>query len=163
MAGRKRFRLAAFRSPDAKMSIELGLATLAGPVGGFIANVIIARTLGASGRGELAAVVAALGVCERVSLIFGLPDILARHIAKGSLPPGAHRTLATGAIAASIIPGVLIAIYCHSWDFSWPVSAAAGLIVPLTTATVIARGILLGRHAYLDLLRLSSSAAPSAS
>ena len=64
MAGRKRFRLAAFRSPDAKMSIELGLATLAGPVGGFIANVVIARTLGASGRGELAAVVAALGVCE---------------------------------------------------------------------------------------------------
>jgi O-antigen/teichoic acid export membrane protein len=132
------------------MSIELGLASLISPFGGLVANVVIARTLGANGRGDLAAIVAALAVCEAV-LAFGLPDVLARHIAKSDMPAGAQRTLARGAVAASIIPGVLVTIYCHSWHFSWPVAVAAGLVVPLTTATVIARGVLLGRHAYRKL------------
>ena len=141
---------AVFRSRDARLAIELGLATALGPLGGFVANVIIARTLGASGRGDLAAIVAALAVCEAV-LAFGLPDILARHIAKRSLPSGAQLTLAAGAVAASIIPGVLVATYCHSWNFSWTVAVAAGLVVPLTTASTIARGVVLGRHAYRKL------------
>ena len=150
MAGIRSLGSAVFRSRDARLSIELGLATALGPLGGFVANVVIARTLGAGGRGHLAAIVAALAVCEAV-LALGLPDILARHIAKGSIPPGAQRTLAGLAVAASIIPGGLVAIYCHAWNFSWPVAAAAGLIVPLTTATVIARGVVLGRHAYRKL------------
>jgi O-antigen/teichoic acid export membrane protein len=132
------------------MSIELGLASLLGPLGGFVANVIFARTLGASGRGDIAAIVAALAVCEAV-LALGLPDVLARHVAKGSIPSGAQRTLARGAIAGSIIPGAAVVIYTHSWHFSWPVAIAAGVIVPMTTATVIARGVLLGRHAYRKL------------
>lgn len=150
MAGRTTLRFAAFRSRDARMSIELGLGTLLGPVGGIVANVVFARTLGASGRGELAAIVAALAVCE-VVLVLGLPDVLARHVAKGSIPPGAQRTLATGAVAASVIPGVLVTIYCHGWNFSWPVAVAAGFVVPLITATAIARGVLLGRQAYRKL------------
>lgn len=150
MARRKSLHSAVVRSRDARMSIELGLGTLLGPVGGIVANVVIARTLGASGRGDLAAIVAALAVCEAV-LVLGLPDVLARHIAKGSIPPGAQRTLVRGAVAASIIPGVLVTIYCHSWHFSWPVAVAAGSVVPLITATAIARGVLLGRHAYRRL------------
>jgi O-antigen/teichoic acid export membrane protein len=150
MARHRRSGPAPARPRDARSAIELGLATALGPLGGFVANVIIARTLGASGRGELAAIVAALAVCEAV-LALGLPDILARHIAKGSIPPGAQRTLARGAVAASIIPGVLVAIYAHRWTFSWPVAVAAGSVVPLITATVIARGVLLGRHAYRKL------------
>jgi O-antigen/teichoic acid export membrane protein len=143
-------RFARFRSGDARMSVELGLASMLNPLGGFVANIIFARTLGASGRGDLAAIVAALSVCEAV-LVFGLPDILARHIAKGSMPAGTQRTLASAAIAASVLPGALVTIYCHSWHFSWLVAVAAGLIVPFTTATVIARGVLLGRQAYRKL------------
>jgi O-antigen/teichoic acid export membrane protein len=150
MAGFRRLGSAVLRSRDARMSLELGLATALGPFAGFIANVIYARTLGASGRGDLAAAVAALSVCE-AALTLGLPDILARHVAKGSMPPGAQRTLAGVAVAVSIIPGALIAIYCHSRNFSWPVAIAAGLVVPLTTATMIARGVLLGRHDYRKL------------
>jgi O-antigen/teichoic acid export membrane protein len=132
------------------MAIELGLGTLLGPVGGIVANVVFARTLGAGGRGDLAAIVAALAVCE-VVLVLGLPDVLARHISKGSITAGAQRTLARGVVAASIIPGVLVALYCHSWNFSWPVAVAAGSVVPLIAATAIARGVLLGRHAYRRL------------
>jgi O-antigen/teichoic acid export membrane protein len=150
MASSRSFISAVSRSRDARLSIELGFATALGPLGGFVANVVIARTLGASGRGQLAAIVAALAVCEAV-LALGLPDILARHIAKGSIPLGAQRTLAAGAVAVSVIPGVVVAIYAHSWNFSWPVAIAAGSLVPLTTATVIARGVLLGRHAYRKL------------
>ncbi|WP_309241642.1 oligosaccharide flippase family protein [Mycobacterium sp. AZCC_0083] len=150
MAGFRSLGSAVLRSRDARMSLELGLATALGPFAGFIANVIYARTLGASGRGDLAAAVAALSVCE-AALTLGLPDILARHVAKGSMPPGAQRTLAGVAVAVSIIPGALVAIYCHSWHFSWPVAIAAGLVVPFTTATMIARGVLLGQHAYRKL------------
>jgi O-antigen/teichoic acid export membrane protein len=120
------------------------------PLGSFVANVVFARTLGASGRGDLAAIIAALAVCE-VVLAFGLPDVLARHIAKGSLPTGAQRTLATGAVAASLIPGVLICVYCHSRHFSWPVAGVAGLVVPVVTAIVLGRGVLVGRRAYRRL------------
>jgi O-antigen/teichoic acid export membrane protein len=150
MAGIRTLGSALLRSRDARLSIELGLATVLGPVAGFVANIVYARTLGASGRGDLAAIVAALSVCEAL-LTFGLPDILARHIAKGSITPGAQRTLAGGAIAASIIPGAVVAIYCLSRNFTWPVAIAAGLVVPLMTATMIARGVLLGRHAYRKL------------
>jgi O-antigen/teichoic acid export membrane protein len=121
-----------------------------GPIGGFVANIVFARTLGASGRGDLAAIIAALAVCEAV-LAVGIMDVLARNIARGDAVPGAERTLAAGAVAASIIPGVLVAIYCHSWHFSWQVAVAAGLVVPLTTGTMIGRGVLLGRHAYRKL------------
>jgi O-antigen/teichoic acid export membrane protein len=138
------------RSHDAKGAIQLGFAGVFMPLGGFVMNVVFARTLGASGRGDLAAVVAALGVCE-AGLTFGLPDVLARHIARGSLPPGAQRSLATGAIAASLIPGVLILLFCHSRNFSWPVAGVAGLVVPLVTATGVGYGVLLGRRAYRRL------------
>jgi hypothetical protein len=124
-------RSAASRPGDARSATELGLASLLLPVGSFAANVVFARTLGASGRGDLAAIIAALAVCEGV-LAFGIPDILARHISKGSLPTGAHRYLAAGAVAASLIPGTLIGLYCHSRHFSWPVAAFAGLVVPVT-------------------------------
>ncbi|WP_071947538.1 oligosaccharide flippase family protein [Mycolicibacterium pallens] len=150
MARIRGLRLGVLRSRDARLSIELGLATALGPLGGFVSNIVIARTLGASGRGELAAIVAALAVCEAV-LAFGLPDIVARYIAKGIIPPGSQRTLAVGAVAASIIPGVVVALYCHSWSFSWPISIGAALLVPWTTATVIGRGVVLGHHAYRKL------------
>jgi O-antigen/teichoic acid export membrane protein len=150
MARHRRSGPAPSQPRDARSAIELGLATMLGPLGGFVANIVFARTLGASGRGDLAAIVAALAVCEAV-LAVALSDILARHTAKGDIPPGAQRTLATGAVAASIIPGILVAIYCHIWHFSWPVAVAAGLVVPLTTGTVIGRGVLLGRHAYRKL------------
>jgi len=132
------------------MATELGLASLLLPLGSFAANVVFARTLGASGRGDLAAVIAALAVCEGV-LVFGVPDILARHIARGSLPTGAQRYLAMGAVTASLIPGVLICLYCHSRHFAWPVAAVAGLVVPLTTALGLARGVLIGRQAFRRL------------
>ncbi|WP_176562258.1 lipopolysaccharide biosynthesis protein [Mycolicibacterium palauense] len=132
------------------MSIELGLATLLGPIGGFFANVVFARTLGASGRGDLAAIIAALAVCDAI-LAFGLPDVLARHLAKNSIPPGAQRTAAMIAVGAAIIPGILVMLYTHRWNFSWPVAVAAGLIVPVSTATVVGRGVLVGRHAYRKL------------
>src|SRR5882762_8344476 len=57
------------RLGDARMATELGLASLLLPLGSFAANVVFARTLGASGRGDLAAVIAALAVCEGV-LVF---------------------------------------------------------------------------------------------
>src|SRR5690349_11589049 len=101
MAGFRALGSAAVRSRDGRRSIELGLASALAPLGGFVANIVIARTLGASGRGELAAIVAALGVCEAV-LAFGLPDILARHIAKGSIVPCSPRTLVVGAVVISI-------------------------------------------------------------
>ncbi len=146
----KSFAFTAFRSRDARRSLELGLATALGPVGGFVANIIFARTLGASGRGDLAAIVAALAVCEAV-LAVGISDILARNIARSGIPPGTQRTLALGAVVASVIPGVLVTVYCHNWQFSLPVAVAAGLTVPMTTATVIGRGVLLGRHEYRKL------------
>lgn len=139
--------VAARRSDDAKGAIQLGLASVLVSLGGFVANIVFARTLGASGRGDLAAIVAALGVLE-VALTFGIQDVLARHIAKGSLPQGAERTLATAAVAASLIPGVLICLYCHSRGFDWTVAGVAGLAVPLATATALGRGVLVGRRAY---------------
>ncbi|AGB21353.1 membrane protein involved in the export of O-antigen and teichoic acid [Mycobacterium sp. JS623] len=150
MPSHRRSGPAPSRPRDVRAAIELGLATMLGPVGGFVANIVFARTLGASGRGDLAAIVAALAVCEAI-LAVALSDILARHIAKGDIPVGAQRTLVTGAVVVSLIPGVLVAIYCHIWHFSWPVAVAAGLVVPLTTGTVIGRGVLLGRHAYRKL------------
>ena len=153
MADYRRLRSAGSRSGDARMATELGFASLLVPVGSFVANIVFARTLGASGRGDLAAIIAALAVCEAL-LAFGLPDILARHIAKGSLPTGVQRTLARAAVAASLIPGVLLCLYCHSRHFSWPVAGVAGLVVPLQTATAVARGVLVGRRAFR---RLTSS------
>ncbi len=94
-----------------------------------------------------------LSLYARLYWLFGLPDIVARYIAKGIIPPGSQRTLAVGAVAASIIPGVVVALYCHSWSFfSWPISIGAALLVPWTTATVIGRGgVVLGHHAYRKL------------
>jgi O-antigen/teichoic acid export membrane protein len=135
------------RSRDARGAIELGLAGLLIPLGGFVTNVVFAHMLGASGLGNLAAIVAALAVSEAV-LAFGLPDVLSRHVAKGSLPAGASGTLALEAVAAASIPGLLVCLYCHSRHFSWPVAAAAGLAVPVLTATTLARGVLVGRQAY---------------
>ena len=150
MADVRRVRSALSRSGDARMATELGVASLLVPLGGFVANIVFARTLGASGRGDLAAIVAALAVCEAV-LTFGLPDILARHIARGSLPSGVQRSLPMGAVAASLIPGVLISLYCHSRHFSWPVAAVAGCVVPVMIAVAVARGVLVGRRAYRRL------------
>src|SRR5882757_9547689 len=150
MARHRRSDLAPSRPRDARSAVELGLATMLGPIGGFVANIIFARTLGASGRGDLAAIIAALAVCEAV-LAVGIMDVLARNIARGDAVPGPERTLAAGAVAASIIPGALVAMYCHSWHFSWQVAIAAGLVVPLTTGTMIGRGVLLGHHAYRKL------------
>lgn len=138
------------RPTDARSAVELGLAGLLGPLGGIVANVVFARTLGASGRGDLAAIIAAMAVCEAI-LAFGLPDVLARHIAKDTLLPGVQRRLVVGAVLASVIPALLVSIYCHVWHFSWPVAVAAGLVVPLTTATAVARGVLVGRNAYRNL------------
>ena len=147
---RSRWRSAVSRSGDARMATELGLATLLVPVGSFVANIVFARTLGASGRGDLAAIIAALAVSEAV-LTFGLADILARHIAKGSLPAGAQRTLAAGVLATAILPGLLLAFYCHSRHFMWPVAVIAGVVVPIATATAVARGVLNGRQEYRRL------------
>ena len=138
------------RSGDAKGAIRLGLASLLRPVGALVANVVFARVLGASGRGDLAAIVAALAVLE-TALTFGVPDVLARRGARGSLPTGVPGTLATGAVAASLIPAVLVALYCHSRHFTWPVAVATALVVPVVTATVIGRGVLLGRRAFQTL------------
>ena len=62
-----------------KTALKLGLAGVLGPIGGFTSNIIYARTIGPSGRGDLAAVLAAVAVSE-VVLAFGLPDILTRHV-----------------------------------------------------------------------------------
>lgn len=139
--------LALYRSADARGATQLGLVSLLLPIGGLAANIVFARTLGASGRGDIAAVVAALAVCDAV-LAFGLPDILARHTARASLPAGVARALATGAIMAGIIPGALLAMYCHSRNFSWPVAAVAGATVPVATAIALGKGVLNGRQDY---------------
>jgi O-antigen/teichoic acid export membrane protein len=138
------------RSRDARHALELGLARFLGPVGGLLANIAVARTLGAEGRGQIAAVLVLFSTLELI-LAFGAPDILARDIARNTLPLGSARTLSTYAATISVIPGIAVIFYCHHWGFSWATSVFIGVLVPATTVTYMARGVLLGQHQYRKL------------
>lgn len=142
--------LALYKSADARGATQLGAASLLLPVGSLVANIVFARTLGASGRGELAAVVAALAVCE-VVISFGMPDILARHVARSSISQATVRSLAVAAASAALAPAIAIAVYCVARGFSWPVAVLAALIVPITAALALGKGVLNGRQDYRRL------------
>jgi O-antigen/teichoic acid export membrane protein len=138
------------RSPDARHALELGLARFLGPIGGLIANVAVARILGTEGRGQIAAVLVLFGTFETL-LAFGTPELIARDIARKALPRGAAKTLSQYAAAASILPGVAVAFYCHHLGFSWAIAVFVGVLMPATTVTYMARGVLLGNHQYRKL------------
>lgn len=135
------------KGSDGRSAVVLGLATLLGPLGGFVANIVYARTLGPSGRGDLAAVVAAIAICE-VVLVFGFTDVLTRHMATRSMPAGALRKVALLGIVASLLPGLLVGMFASRHGFEATASVAAALVVPLATVASLGRGVLAGRRAF---------------
>lgn len=140
----------AIRSRDARHAIELGLARFLGPIGGLLANIVVARILGTEGRGQIAAVLVLFGTFETL-LAFGTPEIIARDIAQGTLPQGGARTLSRYAAVISVAPGVAVVYYCHHLGFSWPTAIFVGALMPALTITYMARGVLLGNHEYRKL------------
>ena len=132
---------------DNRAAIVLGLATLLGPLGGFLANLVYARTLGPSGRGELAAVVAALALCE-VVLVFGFPDVLTRHVARKMLSGYSFRSTMRVAMLGSLLPGAMVVWWAHSRGFGWTSSIAAGVVVPIASLASMGRGILAGHRSF---------------
>ena len=135
---------------DTGAALILGGATLLGPIGGFFANAVYARTLGAEGRGQLAAVISALVVCEAL-LAFGFPDVLARRIAKRSISGRALRYSMVLALLGSLLPAVLVGVWANSRGFGIAACVAASVVVPVTSLAALGRGVLTGRRAFTRL------------
>lgn len=142
-----RLRGALSPGSDSRDAALLGLANLLGPIGGFAANIAYARTLGPAGRGDLAAVVAALAVCEAV-LVFGFADVLTRHVAARAVPTGALRRVVTLCVVASIVPGLLVGWLAVDRGFGVVAVLAVVTLVPLATVAALGRGVLAGRRAF---------------
>ncbi|NRQ49130.1 oligosaccharide flippase family protein [Aeromicrobium stalagmiti] len=136
---------------DGRAALLLGAASLLGPIGGFAANIVYARTLGPSGRGELAAVVAALAVCEAV-LVFGFPDVLTRHVSRKTISASALRRVLIIGVAGSMVPAAIVWWWAIDRSFE-PLSAAtAAAVVPIATIAALGRGVLAGRRAFRRLI-----------
>jgi O-antigen/teichoic acid export membrane protein len=84
------------------------LSNLALPLSALVTGPILARTLGPDGRGELAAVLAPVGLAAML-LTFGLPESLAFHVARGRMRVrdavrlGVALGALTGLIAAAVV------------------------------------------------------------
>lgn len=137
--------------PDSRTAFLIGAATLLGPLGGFAANIVYARTLGPDGRGDLAAVIAALAVCEAV-LVFGLPDVLTRLHARRAVSGQVLRVVLAVGLLGSIIPALVIALWAWDRGFGPAAVLSAAAVVPVATLASIGRGILSGRRLFKRLI-----------
>lgn len=134
-------------SSDARTAALLGLATLLGPVGGFAANIVYARTLGAAGRGDLAVVIAALAVCEG-ALVFGFTDVITRHVATRQVPRDALKRIVAIGLAGSVLAGLLVGATAWTHDFGVIATLSAATVVPIATLAALGRGVLAGRRSF---------------
>lgn len=139
------------RGSDQRAAVGLGLASLLGPAGGFIANIVYARTLGADGRGELASVIAALALCEAV-LVLGFPDVLTRLVAKRSVDTRVLRGVLVIAAGVSVLAAVGVFLWAVRSGFNPYSSMVAAVSVPIATAAAIGRGVLTGRRMFRRLM-----------
>ncbi|MBD8608526.1 hypothetical protein IFT73_16850 [Aeromicrobium sp. CFBP 8757] len=129
----------------------LGAADLLGPLGGFAASIVHARTLGPSGRGDLAAVVAALAVCEAV-LVFGIPDVMTRHVARVRMFTRSFTGMLIVCLLGSTIPAVLVWWWAVDRVLSAAAAGIAAAVGPTATVAALRRRILAGRRAFRRLV-----------
>ena len=120
-------------------------------VTGLVTGPVLARALDPVGRGELAAIIAPLGLAPFV-LAFGLTTFSSREVAR-SVSPG--RVLGTFGVIALleglllIVPGLALArLLADGNDTVQRYLSVGVLILPLTLAGAIATAIVLGRQRW---------------
>jgi len=129
---------------------------------GFVISVLIARTLGPSGRGLLDLVTTSVGL---ITLILGcsvpsaITHLTARH---GGIPPSVAVGITGWGLSAAILTGVGLLLFPdvfirlgllpNGQSPFWSVYIVG--MVLLSTWTALLRGVLVGRHALISVNRV---------
>jgi len=132
-------------------------ANLVLPLAALATGPILARALGADGRGALAAVTVPV-LLGYTALTLGLPETLTFYVARTGLSPRQLRLLtfwvplALGGVAVALA-WFAMPLLLHQYPQHITLGRLVFLAVPLTLVVQNVRGIALGDLAYRDLFR----------
>lgn len=140
------------QQPMAKVAIWTALSNLTLPLTSLATAPILARELGATGRGEMASVVAPIFILMLLANM-GLPEAVAYHVVKLRQSP--HRVLAHAA-RLSVVYGLVTAVgvwvaapyFLHQSPQMVPLLRAVVVLLPLMMVLQVMRGVIIGLRAY---------------
>jgi O-antigen/teichoic acid export membrane protein len=127
----------------------------------IVTGIVLARSLGPGGRGELAALVLWPAVIAAVGAL-GVPDAVTFQTARAAAPVGtiAGTTLAVAVVQSAVLVGIgaaIVPFVFSGYGNAMPLAYASLSFIPLNLVTLCAMGVLngLGRTRAYQALRVA--------